>query len=420
MYRSLLVLLFAGAVACSDESGQEPLIILDPNNTNGETNNTTNNQTNNPTNNQTGTNNETNNFEPIDRPDVLELLDTSMTTGFNGTSVELDFVVPENTVSLMVVVMGTGPTYWTLGSWQNGDQTAVVTSNWLQADQGAPSLCLTCPQRIASAEGAFAALLPGNPNVSVKPGNHKISLYSFNLSGFNTTGVSSTAQVMVLAKVGASEPTQGVLDLNLWFTGAEGWTAQSAKTDERFQNILNGVGQIYQQANIRFGRISYNDVDGDFRVIENAGQPGSELTDLFEQSANAPFDGVNVFFVDELLAGGIAGGFGVILGISGGIPGPAGIMGTEKSGVAIAVKPNPQAPANFNQVMAHEMGHFLGLFHTSEQNFGFGAQIHDQMPDTIDNDTSFLMHNSGGGSTISPGQTRTMRLNPWVRQGDAE
>lgn len=417
MYRSLLVLLFAGAVACSDESGQEPLIIIDPNNTNGVTNNSTNSQTNNNTN--TETNNNTV-IDPIVRPDVLELLDTSMTTGFNGASVEIDFEVPENTVSLMVVVIGTGPTHWTLGSWQNGDATSVVTPNWLQADQGAPSLCLTCPQRVAAAEGAFAALLPGNPNVSVKPGNHKISLYSFNLSGFNTAGVSSTAQVMVLAKVGASEPTEGVLDLNLWFTGAEGWTADTAKTDARFQGILTGVGQIYEQANIRFGRISYNDVEGDFRVIENAGQPGSELSELFAQSANAPFDGVNVFFVDELLAGGIAGGFGVILGLAGGIPGPAGIMGTEKSGVAIAVKPNPQAPANFNQVMAHEVGHFLGLFHTSEQNFGFGAQIHDQMPDTADNDTSFLMHNSGGGMTISPGQTRTMRLNPWVRQGDAQ
>ena len=68
--------------------------------------------------------------------------------------------------------------------------------------------------------------------------------------------------------------------------------------------------------------------------------------------------------------------------------------------------------------MAHEAGHFLGLFHTSEQNFGLGGGIHDPLPDTPDNDESYLMFNTGAGDKLSPWQGRVMRSNPWVRHPD--
>jgi hypothetical protein len=83
--------------------------------------------------------------------------------------------------------------------------------------------------------------------------------------------------------------------------------------------------------------------------------------------------------------------------------------------VAIALKPVEGAPAGVATTMAHEVGHFLGLFHTSEQSF-FGSQaIHDPLPDTSENDDSWLMFNTGAGSRLSPQQGAVMRLNPWVR-----
>jgi len=124
-----------------------------------------------------------------------------------------------------------------------------------------------------------------------------------------------------------------------------------------------------------------------------------------------------VFFVEDLLTGAAGSqGFGILLGVSGGIPGPAGLMGTGRSGVVLALKRSAQAPTPLYKVFSHEVGHFLGLYHTSEQNFGGGQQIHDQLPDTPENDPTMVMHNSGNGDILSASQGSTMRLNPWVRQ----
>ena len=61
--------------------------------------------------------------------------------------------------------------------------------------------------------------------------------------------------------------------------------------------------------------------------------------------------------------------------------------------------------------MAHEVGHYLGLFHTSEL---FGAQ-HDALDDTPRDDTQNLMHFSTSGDQLSHHQAVVAANNPWVR-----
>lgn len=354
-----------------------------------------------------------------------------------GSSQTIMVDVPANVVSMTISVEGDDGTYYGLGSWIGPGDFELVYGTWTSSNDGQSGLCLSCKNRIALSGGTFAALAPNNPESQVEAGLHKFTLFGYaappvvqgqgtcgdNICHFadqfqcerdcRTTPAAGTVMVRVHAKLAeAGLPENGVVDLNLHFTGAQGLTAESAKTDTAFQGYLTSMDTIYQTVGIRLGTVTYRDIDETYKVIESLDGEGSDLQAMFALSEGNP-NAVNLFFVDELSAGAF-GGFGVILGIAGGIPGPPLVQGSSRSGVAIAIKPIQGMPAGIDTTMAHEVGHFLGLFHTSEQAF-FPPQVHDPLPDTPENDESFLMFNTGSGNKLSEWQGRVMRQNPFVR-----
>lgn len=93
--------------------------------------------------------------------------------------------------------------------------------------------------------------------------------------------------------------------------------------------------------------------------------------------------GVNLVFVRELMdSSSPMDGFDVILRISGGIPGPSGIQGTGCFAIIIATDTPSEFPTANNDpmgpTMAHETGHYLALFHSSE--LGLGTQQRHELP----------------------------------------
>ncbi|MFO0748639.1 MAG: hypothetical protein U1F43_23705 [Myxococcota bacterium] len=357
-----------------------------------------------------------------------------------GGSQKLGFDVPPDTLSVTITVLGEGAPNFALNSWTGPNDNELVYAGWLGTDSGG-TLCLECTNRITVEPGAFAAIAPNNPAAVLEAGHHEITLAAFTpavvvsnatpgcgdhvcafFDQFNCANdcapknYSGPVEVTVLAKVadapGAGVPATGVLDLNLHFTGAQGLTAATAQTDAGFQAELDSMRTIYAQVGVTIGQVTYRDIDSAFRDIESIDGPDSDLQALYEQSAGNTVDGIDLYFVDTISSASL-GGFGVILGIAGGIPGPPLMHGTHRSGVAIAIKPVAGAPAGVDTTMAHETGHFLGLFHTSEQALG-AQQVHDPLPDTPENDESYLMFNTGSGHTLSPYQGQVMRSNPWV------
>ena len=57
---------------------------------------------------------------------------------------------------------------------------------------------------------------------------------------------------------------------------------------------------------------------------------------------------------------------GNVVGIAGGVPGPYNAKGFDTSGVAVAW--THLGPTFNAQIAVHEIGHYLGLFHTTENN----------------------------------------------------
>ena len=336
----------------------------------------------------------------------------------NNYSPYIEIEAPENVYSIGIsITEGSALSRYVVTDWTGPDGFQLVPNGW--EDGNFLMVCMqNCNNRVAAQlPGAFGGLAPNNPNARVDPGTHRFrvgrvnmnamgALYNPELANTNPNEV----RVTVYANVVHDEvPTQGKLDLNLFFSGANGWTASSAPGDASFQQMMTRIDQIYDQVGIEIGEVQYYDIDPAFRIIEDMMSGVGDMAEMFAESSRAELDGPSVFFVNELRSGG-GGGGGMVLGISGGIPGPMFANGSPAGGVAIATQSSQQLGApGIAPVTAHELGHYLGLFHTTEQ-FGF----HDPLPDTPENDPSYLMYFSGSGTNMSEWQGRVMRKNPWV------
>ncbi len=184
------------------------------------------------------------------------------------------------------------------------------------------------------------------------------------------------------------ESTPGTtIDLNIYLVGVPGITSANAATDPNLQQTLTSFSTIYGAANISLGTVRYFDITGadlqSYRVVRSeddiaelvalSGVPGNTVDDALS---------LNVFFVQAIALGG-----GTI-GISQGLPGPAGIHGSRASGVVFTSEflgvtfNDGSGPVNGNDytgiVLAHEIGHYIGLFHTTEQ----GGRGQDPLTDT--------------------------------------
>jgi hypothetical protein len=154
----------------------------------------------------------------------------------------------------------------------------------------------------------------------------------------------------------------GVVDMNVFLAPGAGVDAAYVSTviDQIFSTYW-GPGIGLTKGNVTFQSLasSFDSVDSD-----------QELGAMFATSQGVgPAPAVNLFVVGDFT-------FVNALGIAGGIPAAPMVHGTEKSGVAYTPTDDPGYDAS---ILAHEMGHLAGLFHTTEiQVAGF-----DPLGDTV-------------------------------------
>ncbi len=341
-------------------------------------------------------------------PGVEEIDLGTLTTNASGEAM-IDFDLPPGTTSFMVTLVADPNALMIIKNLDGptGNLVTDDTSNVTQIEMfllGPFAAQFKSPNRVIQDTGWFASLFPNNPGVTVSGGNYQMVVTGIVPQGQQGRPYQGDVQARLLYRT--EEPAASSVDLVLYFTGAGGITAESAPNDALIQDALVELGNIYGSAGISLGNVTYLEADAQYRTItvSTDGSPGAR-EEMFEGTAgNGP--GLHFFFVDRFEA---AFPGATIAGVSGGIPGPALAPGSPSSGVAVAISTAMGSAATLAHVMAHEGGHWLGLFHTSEIT-GTEDQ-HPETPSGQAGDTHLMYPAVGGGTMISDSQARVLRRN---------
>jgi hypothetical protein len=266
----------------------------------------------------------------------------------------------------------------------------------------------------------------------------------------------------------------GTLDVDAYLlldpTDGVGTTAAAVSANAQVQRWISSLAFYLANGGITLGTVTFHDLPTAVHQqypnngvdITGAG-PCDPLQQLFTTSTE-PSRGVNLFLIHKLIDNtpGLAGT--TVVGIDGTIPGPSGFPGTIASGAAVGVfgefgigacsggTPSISACGTDRvaYIAAHEAGHWLGLYHTTESD---GANF-DPLTDTptcacsacvtdsvlkakcgtanAEVDANYCVSSGstcGGGDNLmfwlldptysrgklSPDQGQVMRLNPAVR-----
>jgi hypothetical protein len=177
-------------------------------------------------------------------------------------------------------------------------------------------------------------------------------------------------------------------------------TAAGAAADPQLARWVATVAGFLARAGLCLGEVTFHELPGwvharypNGSVDITGSGPCDPLQQLFTVAA-APRRGVHVFLVEELVAPSQGGA--IAIGVDGSIPGPSGFPGTIFGGAAVGMfgelgvetKPGAcaaGAPANIGAcgtdriayVAAHEIGHWLGLYHTTEASGDFFDPLSD-------------------------------------------
>ena len=225
-------------------------------------------------------------------------------------------------------------------------------------------ICENPPAVGEQKESRGSAQIPSTdrPGNELQPGTYSFRVIAKRIpSGSNHGDPSTIADVLAAVRGSAAQEVHHVLDLNFVYLPGIPLDAAIAQSTPEFEQLLTMVGERIAPLGIQLGTMTHVDLNRpDFTHLSSWAEAGQLLrtsTQVGRHRALNVFC-VGVFDEDFLNVGGL----------SGGIPGAA-VNGTQDSGIAIRIAPSyPNFLDAYAPLIAHEIGHYVGLYHTTEAN----------------------------------------------------
>lgn len=352
-------------------------------------------------------------------PDSVKVLDVGILAVDGGRTADI-LVEARGLGAMQVLVWGHPGATVVLERALDPDGAAVVndeevdglSAQELAYARGFPAQVFSLNRVFGSAQsGAF--LLPNTPSVPAVDGTWvlRVGQYVVDLDARPPakTPLDRPVRVVILAR--GVDGGAGHVNLHV----------HSAVPGSEFlvAGAVDVVRDVWGQAGISVGEVRFAALDPAHAVVELV--PGrcesGALDELLRSGATEGF-GLDVFVIERfvcVLDGGVDLGSS-LGGIAGGIPGPAWVHGSSHAGVAVATASAAGDAATLGTVLVHELGHFLGLFHTKEATIG-GRPIVDEIPDSPDGDDAdenLMYYAPKVDLSLSEGQARVLRSSPFV------
>lgn len=276
-------------------------------------------------------------------------------------------------------------------------------------DSASPATALV---RAANTIGVATLLLPSgdDPRAAPKAGSYELVLGTFEPAVVDAL-VPVGGALERVALVLRQRQGGGLLDLNLNVAPGTGLTAATAPESDYAKGLLGRLDSLYRaRFGVALGEVRWADLPASADALRG----GDQVRALLSTAADSGRWGTaaNLFVVKSL---------DFTAGYAGAIPGVPGLLGRRSSGIVLTKYADVET---MGALAAHELGHFLGLWHTSEPE---GTGAFDLLSDTPTcvlgtprascpdrGNLLFPSFVARGALEVSPGQAEVLRRSPWL------